>query len=195
MKKAIVVGCDVGGYGVIRALAQHRVPIVALNYDTVLSGNAPAWVSLLEFERIRTPHPGRAEDDFVRCLMQHADDWSGSILLDSDDDGAVAISRHKETLAEHYHIVTADWSVLRQFIEKKNTWRLAERLGVPHPRTFLPTTSAQLGQPRAKSVTRAFSSRSWGTSSCVRSARKISRPPITPNWPRGTIAALPPGKR
>ena len=144
MKKAIVVGCDVGGYGVIRALAQHRVPIVALNYDTVLSGNAPAWVSRLEFERIRTPHPGRAEDDFVRCLMQHADDWSGSILLDSDDDGAVAISRHKETLAEHYHIVTADWSVLRQFIEKKNTWRLAERLGVPHPRTFLPTTSAQL---------------------------------------------------
>jgi predicted ATP-grasp superfamily ATP-dependent carboligase len=76
--------------------------------------------------------------------VSHSPRWQNALILETGDSDAVAISRNKKLLSKYYKIVTADWSIIRQFIEKRRTYALAESCNVPHPKTFLPQTLAEL---------------------------------------------------
>lgn len=45
------------------------------------------------------------------------------------------IARHREELSAHYVIPYPELEVIEQAALKENFYALAERLGVPHPRT------------------------------------------------------------
>jgi len=140
MKKAIVIGCGVNGLGIIRSLGLKGLQIVAMSYDKTDFAQASKYVH----ERAKIPHPRIEEKGFVDFLIRNSHKWKDALILETNDDIAVTISKNRAELASCYKIVTADWDVLRRFIEKPETYRLAEGCDVPYPKTFLPKTSGEL---------------------------------------------------
>jgi D-aspartate ligase len=132
---AIVLGSHVMGLAVIRALGIMDVPIVALVYD---EREDMGYVSKYVSKKIPAPHPERFEDQFIELLVKSASHFSGSLLIPTDDGVLGAISRHKTLLERHYLVACTEWNITEQFIDKKNTYALADAIGVPAPKTIIP---------------------------------------------------------
>lgn len=142
MDPVLVLSCSMSGLSVIRALGMKGIPVVALADDDISAiGMASKYVR----EKVRVPHPGKQEGELIDFLLQNAHRWPGALILDTTDAGAMALARHKHELSRHYKIVTAEWDILRKFIEKKETAILAEKTGVPHPKTLWPKSLDDLG--------------------------------------------------
>lgn len=136
MKKAIVIGCGIGGLGVIRSLGIEGFNIIALYYDRTDFAQASKYV----YEKTKIPNPRTEEKEFVDLLIRNSGKWKDALVLETNDNAAVALSKNKEQLEKHYKIATPEWSVLRRFIEKSETYRLAQKCNVPYPKTLLPKT-------------------------------------------------------
>ena len=53
------------------------------------------------------------------------------------DESLVTVSRHKAELSQRYRVVAADWDLVRVVIEKRRTYELAQRQGIPCPRMLV----------------------------------------------------------
>jgi D-aspartate ligase len=138
--RALVLGNGVAAYGAIRSLGRAGVPVSCLHYVDTGFAHTSRYVS----ETVRVPHPVDEERRFIEFLLDRASDWKGSLLLESNDRLAVTLSRHREELAPHYAVATPGWNRLHRFIEKSETYALAESVGVPCPTTFTPTGPEEL---------------------------------------------------
>lgn len=143
-KTAIVIGCYVGGIGVIRALAGRGIHIIALSYEDVDFAYRSRYVS--EWHRI--PHPLKEESSFIKFLLDKAAQWKGAVIFDTDDNIATALSKNKLLLSEHYRIVTADYDQMSIFTNKDKAWKLALENDIPHPANFKPVTREEFQKIR-----------------------------------------------
>jgi predicted ATP-grasp superfamily ATP-dependent carboligase len=133
-RKAIVIGCHTGGYGVMRALYYKNFYIIALAHDKNDVGMVSDFVS----ERHWIPHPLLEEKKFLDFLWNKRYKWRDSLIYENDDNAAVVLSKNKSRLSKYYFIQTAEWPVLSQFIEKSRAHKLAKKCNVPHPKSFVP---------------------------------------------------------
>jgi predicted ATP-grasp superfamily ATP-dependent carboligase len=62
-------------------------------------------------------------------------------LIPSSDNAAALLARNHDDLARHYRLTSPPWEMLRWTYDKRLTYELAERMGVPYPRT-IPATEA-----------------------------------------------------
>ena len=136
---AIVLGCHKSGLGVIRALGEMKVPIVGVYYNKMDMG----YVSKFVIAHHLCPNPDRDEAGFVSFLVDLASKWSGGVVIPSDDTTLIPVSKHKKLLERHFEVAACKWPTTEIFIRKKHTYALAEKIGVPCPRTFIPKTSCQ----------------------------------------------------
>lgn len=136
MKKAVVIGCHTNGLGVIRSLALENFHIIAMHYDPTEFAHTSRHVH----EKVRIPHPYAEEKRFIEFLIANSDKWKNALLIETNDEALIAVSKNKDNLEKHYKIATPEWHVLRKFIEKPETYKLAEECGVPYPKTVLPKT-------------------------------------------------------
>jgi len=139
LKPAIIIGTHTMGLGVIRALGKMKVPIVAVYYDRRDMGYGSKYVQ----ENIFAPHPEYNRLDFIECLMDIAVRFPGSFMLPVSDESLVAVSTFKKQLDKHFVVGCTEWPITKQFIEKEKTYRLAEKLGIPTPKTLTPKTIKQ----------------------------------------------------
>ena len=128
---AVVLTAHVMGYGVIRALGQQGVPIDVFYYDERDVGQFSRYVR----RRVKAPHPEFYEDAFVRFLMETADPKQKCLLIPADDACLQAVSKHKTELEAVYIVAGTDWDITEKFLDKQYTYRLAEELGIPSPKT------------------------------------------------------------
>src|SRR3990172_6782696 len=136
----LVLCCHVSGLAVIRALGLKGIESIGLKYERTDFADVSRYVR----EVVAVPHPRTEEARFVDLLNSKRCDWAGALIIDTDDNGAVALSKHKDELWRHYRIVTAEWDVMRRFLEKKEAYKLAEEAGVPHPKNFAPKSMEEL---------------------------------------------------
>ena len=130
--KVLVIGCCLTGYAAIRALSQRDIHIVAVTYA---EDRDVAHLSRYVSEVAHSPVP-ESDKEFVDYLISNADRWGGALILETADRVAVILSKHKKELSKHYRIATPDWPALSVFVEKEKTYALAEKLGIPHPKSF-----------------------------------------------------------
>jgi D-aspartate ligase len=127
----IVIGCSLTGYAVIRALANRHIRLIALTYEKRDVAQLSRYVS----EVIQSPPP-EEEEKFVSCLLQNADRWAGALILETNDNAAIALSKNKDILSKYYRIATPDWNILSLFIDKEKTYTLAKEYDIPHPKSI-----------------------------------------------------------
>jgi len=134
MLPAIVLSAHVTGLGVIRSLGMMGVPIIAIYTSKKDMGSVSKYVK----EKYYAPHPEEHEDKFIGLLLNLAKRFKGSLLIPADDETLTTVSRHKLLLEGNYKLAFTESSVTQICINKENTYMLADKLGIPVPKTRVP---------------------------------------------------------
>jgi len=139
---AIVIGGDYQGLGIVRSLGRRGIPVAVIDDEksiarfskfTCLAETAP---SLRDARNLVT-----ALLDFGR---RH--DLRGWVVYPTRDEHVAALSQRRDELSQFFHVPTPRWETIRWLWDKRNTYCLAEHLGIPTPRTWYPRSASELDQ-------------------------------------------------
>lgn len=139
---AVVIGGDYQGLGIARSLGRHGVPVVVLDDEHSIA-RASRYVS--RYERVgELRDPGVT----VRTLLDAGrrlglDGW---VVYPTREETVAAIAANRDDLLESFRLVTPGWDAVRPAWDKRETYQRAERLGIPIPRCWFPSTRDDLAE-------------------------------------------------
>ena len=130
---AVVLSCHYNGLSIIQELGANGIPCIAMDSTRSIG-------TFSRFARyVHCPNPAGAESRFVDFLAKYcAGHKRKPILIPTNDEWAVALSRHKERLSEVAIPCIGDWRAVAQVIEKDRFDELARRRSYPVPKTWRP---------------------------------------------------------
>ncbi len=137
---AVVVGGDFLGLGIVRSLGRHGIPVCVIDDEQ----------SIARFSRFSSlsvrVHDLRNPERVTEALLEigsryHLDGW---VLFPTRDETVAAIALNRPLLEQTYRLTTPGWDVVRWVWDKRNTYALAERLGIATPRTWYPASVEDL---------------------------------------------------
>jgi D-aspartate ligase len=137
---AIVVGGDYQGLGIVRSLGRHGVPVCIIDDEH----------SIARFSRYATHSVSTAslrdESQTVGIVLDVGRrlGLEGWVLYPTRDETVAAFARRRAVLARQFRVPTPDWNTMRWVWDKRNTYRLADELGIPTPRTWYPSSVEEL---------------------------------------------------
>ena len=73
-------------------------------------------------------------------------DLSGWVLFPTRDETVAAFSRYRRPLAKFFRVPTPRWTTTKWTWDKRNTYRLANQLGIPTPQTWYARDTSELDQ-------------------------------------------------
>lgn len=131
---AVVTGGDFQAIGVINSLGRKGIPVHVLDHEASI-GRFSRYCKRFSF----APNPSM-EEKYLGFLIDYSkrlepDKW---VLFANNDLVVRLLSRHKKTLEKHFRIPTPDWESIKYVFNKKNTYQLAESLGITAPKTYYP---------------------------------------------------------
>ena len=143
---ALVIGGDHTGLGVARSLGRRGIPVFVLEDQLSLSSFSRYVTRVIRVKDLR------AERATVDAILEtgwrfNLENW---VLFPTRDETVVAIARHRDEVAKFFRVTTPDWASVQWVWDKKNTYDLAERLGIPCPQTFNPRSLEDLEPLYAK---------------------------------------------
>ena len=131
---AVVLGGDFQGLGIVRSLGRRGVPVCVIDDEYSISrfSNYATW-------SVRVPDL-RDERRTVEAVLDAGRRMglAGWVLYPTRDELVATLSRYRDVLAESFRVPTPGWQSVQWAWDKRNTYRLAERLGIPTPRTWYP---------------------------------------------------------
>ena len=131
---AVVVGGDYQGLGIVRSLGRRGVPVGVIDDER----------SIARFSRytewnVRVPSLRRTDETIGELLdLGRRRGLDGWVLYPTREETVAALAQHKDELGEIFRVPTPEWSTTRWAWDKRLTYSLAERLGIPRPRTWEP---------------------------------------------------------
>ena len=135
MKGAVVIGGHVQGLGIARMLGIRKIPIVLM--DTARYNIARYSKYCNRF--IKIPHKMlESEADFCEFLKQKSIqfDLKDYLIFPTDDQTVAYLSKNRDKLLDYYRIWTPKWDIIRYCYNKRLTYALAERNGIPIPKSY-----------------------------------------------------------
>jgi D-aspartate ligase len=143
---AVVLGGDYQGLGIARSLGRRGTPVHVLDDER----------SIARFSR----YTGRAvrvtdlrdERRTVQTLLAlgKSHGLEGWVVFPTREETVAALSRHRDQLTQYFRIPTAGWEVVRWAWDKRNTYRRAQALGIPTPRTWYPRSADDVSEIEAE---------------------------------------------
>jgi D-aspartate ligase len=137
---ALIVGGDYQGLGIARSLGRQGVPVCVLDDEVSI-----ASVSRFVQRHVRVPDlrgPQETMDALVDvCKRLQLQGW---VLYPTREETVAAVASNRDTLAGLYRVPTPGWSSVRPAWDKRETYQLADRLGIPTPRTWFPQNEQDL---------------------------------------------------
>ena len=139
---ALVLDGDYRGLAVVRSLGRHNIPVWVLQHGNQL------LATFSRYRRRTLAWPSERHDEMADFLTALADregvrDW---VLFPTDDSAAAMIARHREKLSECFQLTTPEWDALQWVYDKRLTYQLADKVGVPRPWTMYPHDRAELAE-------------------------------------------------
>ena len=131
---AVVVGGDHPGLAIARSLGRRGIPVVVID-DQYSICKFSKYVTRVE--RVPDLRDKQAAVDSVLEVGRRLGlkDW---VLFPTRDENVAAFSIHRDRMAEFFRVTTPPWETIRWAWDKANTYQLAEKLGIPAPRTWNP---------------------------------------------------------
>jgi D-aspartate ligase len=129
---AVVVGGDYQGLGIVRSLGRFGVPICVVDDELSIARFSRYTTTAVRVRRLRS------DEDLLETLgsAQSRFGIDGWLLFPTRDETVAAISRNRDVLTKRFRVPTPSWDTVRWACDKRNTYRLAEELGIPIPRTW-----------------------------------------------------------
>ncbi len=141
---ALILGGDFQALGVLRTLARKSIPVIMLDSDLSISK-----YSRFKKKFFKSPRSSDSQS-YVDFLMELAkkenivkDRW---VIFPNSDETVYIVSKYKDSLEEFYRIPTPGWEIIQNVYIKKNTYQLAEKNGIPIPKTYYPGSLEELAE-------------------------------------------------
>ena len=137
---AVVIGGDYQGLGIVRSLGTKGVPICVVDDE----------YSISRFSRYTTHFSSavdlRHQAAAVKSLLRIGEKLGlqGWVLYPTREELVAALSLHREELSRVFRVPTPSWQTVQWAWDKRNTYRLAQKLGIPTPITYYPESLEQL---------------------------------------------------
>ncbi len=136
----LIVGAHTMGLAVIRAFSGMNIERIVISYDKNDMGRVSRYVTRL----LDSPHPQMEPNKFIEFLEELAIKYRGSMILPASDASLSTISKNKKVLDNYYIVGCPEWDIVESLIDKKKTYLLAERAGIPIPKTAQPKSDSDL---------------------------------------------------
>ena len=139
---AVVIGGDYQGLGIVRSLGRQGVPVCVVDDELSISRYSRYTTKFVKVANLRD------ERVVVDRLVEIGNRLSlqGWVLYPTREELVAALSRHRAELSELFRVPTPEWSSVQWAWDKRNTYRLANELGIPTPVTHYPQNIDQLSE-------------------------------------------------
>ena len=136
----IVIGGDYQGLGIVRSLGRRGVPVCVIDDErSIARYSRYTTISKL------TPSLLKASDTTETLLATGREHGlCGWVLYPTRDEQVAALSQYREELLKVFRVPTPPWESVKWFWDKRNTYAMAEKLGIPTPRTWYPRSIEDL---------------------------------------------------
>jgi len=140
---ALVIGGHVQGLGLVRALGENDIPVYVLDETKY---NIARFSKYCE-KFLKIPESiYDSEKEYVEFFSdlvekEKISDW---VVFPTDDRDVKFLSKNKEELSEFLKITTPDWSITKKCYDKKLTYKIADEIGIPIPKTEFPQNRTDL---------------------------------------------------
>jgi predicted ATP-grasp superfamily ATP-dependent carboligase len=138
----IVLGGDRQGLGIARSLGAHGVPVLVIDDRPSISRASRYVQQVLRVPDLQTERG--VLDALMLARARHP--VTGWVLYPTRDEQVAAIAANRAALTAHFRVPTPEFDCVRSAWDKRETYRLATRLGIPIPRTWFPRTEADLAE-------------------------------------------------
>ena len=137
----VVIGDHVQALGIIRSLGRRNIPVYLLHDKNLCIGRFSRYTT----RYIKTPSPSNKKE-FVDFLIKlaNSEQIKGGVLIPTNDVWVYVVSKYKKTLEKYYRVSTPCWDVVKYAYNKKLTYQIAEKIGIPIPKTFYPENLEEL---------------------------------------------------
>jgi D-aspartate ligase len=137
---AIVIGGEHPGLGIARSLGRRGIPVCVIDDQHSVSQFSRYVTRVVRVKDLRD------EQNTVDAVLDVGKRYGmeGWVLFPTRDETVAAFSRHRDRLAKFFRVTTPAWDTVRWAWDKKNTYDLAEELGIPVPHTYNPRSEAEL---------------------------------------------------
>jgi predicted ATP-grasp superfamily ATP-dependent carboligase len=136
---AIVLGGEYRGLGIVRSLGRRNVPVWVLTDQNWLAATS---------RYVARGVPWPRGDDRARLMflttLASKEGLQGWTLFPTGDEDAAFIARTRSELSRLFRLTTPNWEQLRWTYDKRLTYALADRVGVPRPWTTCPGSRADV---------------------------------------------------
>ena len=135
----LVIGGHVQGLGIARIFGKNNIPVVLLDdTSTNLTRHSKYCKKFIKYSKDEL---SKTLKSFIKAGMYH--NW---LLMPTNDKHVGILGDDKDELSKHFKVSTTNKDVLTYFFNKRNTYRLADDLGIAIPKTWSPDTWEELAQ-------------------------------------------------
>ena len=137
---ALVVGGDYQGLGIARSLGRRGIPVAVLDDEVSI---APSSRYVQHSLRVPTLRSSKATTDALHEAARRfgLDGW---VLFPTREETVAAVARNRDELARTFRVPTPSWETVRIAWDKRQTYQVAERLGIDVPRCWFPRSESDL---------------------------------------------------
>jgi D-aspartate ligase len=139
---AVVIGGDYQGLGIVRSLGRYGIPVVVVDDERSIARVSRFCSRAVRVPALRTDSGTLDALDHVKGRFG-LDGW---VLYPTRDETVAVLSRHRDELSRWFRVPTPGWDTIRAAWDKRETYRLAEKLDIATPDTWIPTDAADLDQ-------------------------------------------------
>lgn len=136
----VVLGGDSQGLGIARSLGRQGIPVCVIDDETSISRTSRFVQHVVRVRDLRH------ESSLLEALAvaHRRFRLSGWVVFPTRDENVAALAANRDKLAANFRVPTPDLASVRYVWDKRETYRLAEQLSIPIPRTWFPRTEADL---------------------------------------------------
>jgi len=139
---AVVIGGDYQGLGIVRSLGRHHVPVCVIDDEKSISRFSRYTTQTVSVPSLRE------EKEAVDAILSVGRrlGLNGWVLYPTRDETVAALARNRELLSAFFRVPTPPWETVRWAWDKRNTYTLADELGIPTPHTWYVSSVEELEQ-------------------------------------------------
>jgi predicted ATP-grasp superfamily ATP-dependent carboligase len=139
---AVVCGGDYLGLGIVRSLGRRGIPVCVIDDEYSISRFSHYCTHAVRIPDLREERPT------VETVLDVGNRFGlhGWVLYPTREEIVAAFSRRRSALEDVFRVPTPTWDIVEWAWDKRKTYRLAQDLQIPPPRTWYPQDIADLDE-------------------------------------------------
>jgi D-aspartate ligase len=132
----VVIGGDFQGLAIARSLGRRGFPVCIIDDERSIARYSRYVTHFVRVKDLRD------EQETIKTVLDagHRLNLKGWVLYPTRDETVAAFSRHRDVLSEWFRVPTPAWNTIQWAWDKRNTYKMAEKLGIAIPKTWFPNS-------------------------------------------------------